>query len=144
MARVINRLISLSIGASGVPVDRSNEVSNFTIDSVKSDSDFLSFAEARAGAAPKIYTCVFTLVQDHSIGSLWDLIWSHHGEIASGVWAPYGNDVPTTDQPHFNWTAIIVEPVGVIMGGASNTSTMATSTVEVTWNLIARPTKVTA
>lgn len=144
MARVINRLMSLNIGVSGTPADVDNEVSSFTINSNKSDSDFLTFAESRAGEGPKTYTAVLTLTQDHVAGSLWDLVWSHVGETASGVWAPYGNDLPSPEKPHYEFTATIAEPEGVFLGGDANSSTTATATVEVTWSLDARPTKVIA
>lgn len=139
MARVTPRLISLKVAT----VDRSNEISQSEITSAASDRDFMSFAEARAGGA-RDYALVMTIAQDHASATLWDLIWTGAGTLVAGVYAPYGNTTPTVSQPHYTFDAKVSEPDGTMLGAEANDSTTAVATVQVTWPLSAKPTKLTA
>ena len=139
MGRVTPRLIALEVET----VDRSNEVSQAEITSAASDRDFMSFAEARAGGA-RDYALVMTIAQDHASSTLWDLIWTGAGTLVDGVYAPYGNAAPSVAQPHYAFEAKVSEPDGTFLGAEANDSTTAVATVQVTWSLTAKPTKVTA
>lgn len=139
MARVTPRLISLEVDS----VDRSDEVAKAEITSAEASSDFLTFAEARAGGG-RDYALVMTIAQDHASGTLWDLIWTGAGTEVAGTYAPHGNATPTVAQPHFDFTAVVAEPNGRLLGAEANSSNTAVATVEVTWALNGKPTKVTA
>lgn len=139
MARVTPRLIVLKVAT----VDRSAEVSKAEITSAATDSDFVSFAEARAGGG-RDYALAMTIAQDHASATLWDLIWTGAGTEVAGVYAPYGNTTPTVSQPHYGFTAIVAEPDGTLLGAEANSSTTAVATVNVVWALTGKPTKVTA
>lgn len=139
MARVSPRLISLDVD----DVDRSDEVSKAVITSAPAESDFVTFAEARAGGG-RDYALAMTVAQDHASGTLWDLIWTGAGTEVDGVYAPYGNVTPTISQPHYGFTAVVAEPDGDLLGAEANSSTTAVATVEVEWALNAKPTKITA
>lgn len=139
MARVTPRLIALEVDGD----DRSDEVAKAVITSAPAESDFLTFAEARAGGG-RDYVLAMTIAQDHASGTLWDLIWTGAGTEVAGTYAPYGNAAPTVSQPHYDFTATVAEPDGDFLGGEANSSTTAVATVEVEWALNAKPTKVTA
>lgn len=139
MARVTPRLIELEVDA----VDRSDEVSKAEIKAAPGDTGFLSFAAARAGGG-RDYALDMTIAQDHASDTLWDLIWTGAGTEVAGVYSPYGNTTPTVSQPHFGFTAIVAEPDGRLLGGEANISTTAVATIDVTWKLLAKPTKITA
>lgn len=139
MARVSPRLIALEVDE----VDRSDEVAKAEITSAASSSDFLTFAEARAGGG-RDYALVMTIAQDHASDTLWDLIWTGAGTEVAGVYAPYGNAVATVSQPHYGFTATVTEPNGRLLGGEATSSTTAVATVEVTWPLSGKPEKITA
>lgn len=139
MARVTPRLIALEVEA----VDRSDEVSKAEILSAASESDFQSLQESRSGGARE-YALEMTIAQDHASGTLWDLIWTGAGTEVDGVYAPYGNAVASVTQPHYSFTAVVAEPDGRFLGSESNDSASAVATVDVSWSLLAKPTKVTA
>lgn len=139
MARVTPRLIALEVDS----VDRSNEVSKAEITAAATSSDFVTFAEARAGGG-RDYALAMTIAQDHASATLWDLIWTGSGEEVDGVYAPYGNETPTVSQPHYGFTAIVAEPDGRLLGAEANSSTTAVATIDVTWALTGKPTKITA
>jgi hypothetical protein len=138
MARVRPRLIALEVDA----VDRSDEVSKAVIAAAASGADFMSFAEARSGGA-RDYALNMTIAQDHASGTLWDLIWTGAGTEVSGVYAPYGNAEPTVSQPHYGFTAKVQEPDGDFLGAEADDSTTAVATIDVSWPLTAKPTKIT-
>lgn len=140
MARIGTRKLTLTIDGTDVTPD----VSKAVISSAKTDSDFISFADAAGGAGARAYTLDLTFVQDAVVGSLWDQVWAHVGEDVPFVLRPYGNTVPTPTEPHFTGTATIAEPDGELLGGEADVSTTAVMTVEVKWPLTAKPTKVTA
>ena len=139
MARVTPRLIALEVDGD----DRSDEVAKAVITSAPAESDFLTFAEARAGGG-RDYVLAMTIAQDHASGTLWDLIWTGAGTEVAGTYSPYGNATPTVSQPHYDFTATVAEPDGDFLGGEANSSTTAVATVDVEWALNAKPTKVTA
>jgi len=139
MARVSPRLISLDIGGT----DRSDEVSSPIIKSAKGDRDFMSLTDARSGGV-RDYTLEMTVVQDHASGTLWSLIWTGAGTEVSGVYAPDGNETPTVASPHFEFTVRVSEPDGALLGAETTDSLNAVATVEVAWDLVAKPEMVTA
>lgn len=139
MARVVPRMIALDVEG----VDRSNEVSKSEIVSGPKSSDFTSFAEARSGGGRE-YALTMTIAQDHASATLWDLIWTGAGTEVEGVHAPYGNETPSVSQPHYGFTAIVAEPDGRFLGGEANSSTTAVATIDVSWALTGKPTKITA
>lgn len=138
MARVSPRLITLEVSSS----DRSDEVSKAVITSNPSESDFVTFAEAAAGGA-RDYAINMVIAQDHASSTLWDLIWTGAGTEVTGTYAPYGNATPSVSEPHYDFTATVKEPDGDFLGAEATDSTTAVATVEVTWPLTAKPTKVT-
>jgi hypothetical protein len=139
MSRVTPRLIELLVET----VDRSDEISKAEIISGAKSSDFTSFLEARSGGGRE-YALNMTVAQDHASGTLWDLIWTGAGTEVDGVYAPYGNETPTVSQPHYGFTAVVAEPDGRMLGAEANSSTTAVATVDVSWKLLAKPTKITA
>lgn len=138
MAGIGTRLLELEIGGESV----SAEISKAVITSGEGDTDFVTFADARAGGKRE-YRLDLTIVQDAETGSLWDKIWSAAGTTVPFSVNPYGNEVPSTTQPHFSGNATITEPDGDLIGGEADASTTARFTVEVSWVLDAKPTKVT-
>ena len=118
------------------------EVSKAVVTSGESDSDFLTFAGAAAGG--RAYKLNIVGVQDAATGSFWREVWDNAGDDVPITIMPYGNAVPTAAEPHFTATATISEPDGDFIGGEADSSTSARMTIEVTWDLAAKPTMVTA
>ncbi len=139
MTRVAPRLIELTVDTT----DRSGEVSKAVISSAESDSDFLSFQDARSGGG-RDYKLEMTIAQDHATDTLWDLIWTGAGTEVDGIYAPYGNAVASATEPHYTFTAVVAEPDGTLMGAEANKSPSAVATVDVAWKLTAKPTKLIA
>jgi hypothetical protein len=139
MAELGTRKLKLDIDST----ERSSEISVAKITSKEGDSGFLTFADA-ANGGDRQYTLEFTAVQDLVSGTLWDLIWTGAGTEVSGTFMPYGNAVPTASEPHFDFTAVVSEPDGDLLGGAANKSTKARFTVEAEWALTGKPVKVVA
>lgn len=139
MAQLGTRLLKLEVDA----VERSPEVSNARFTTGESDSDFITFEQAAQGGARQ-YNLAFTAAQDLVANTLWDIIWSQAGDEITGTLMPYGNAVPSVTQPHYDFTAVVTEPDGDLLGGEANTSTTARMTIEVVWPLTGKPTKVTA
>lgn len=139
MAGIGTRLLELEIGGENV----SAEVSKAVITSNEADSDFVTFADAKAGGKRE-YRLDITMVQDPETGSLWDKIWSAAGSTVPFSVNPFGNEVPSATQPHYTGNVTITEPDGDLLGGEADASTTARFTVEVSWVCDAKPTKVTA
>lgn len=139
MARVTPRLITLDIDSTDV----SNEVSKAVITSNPSDADFMSFEEARSGGS-RDYALEMVIAQDHASGTLWDTIWTGAGTLVTGTYAPYGNAVASASEPHYDFEAKVAEPDGEFLGAEATDALTAVATVEVSWALTAKPTKVTA
>lgn len=139
MSKVNPRLISLEIDG----VDRSDEVSKFVTTSAPTSADWQSFADARAGGK-RDYAAVMTIAQDHAAGTLWTLIYEEPGSTAVITYAPYGNEVATALQPHYQRNATVKEPDGDLMGGEADPSPTAVASIEVTWPFEGKPTKITA
>lgn len=139
MARVTPRLISLKVGA----VDRSDEISTFTINAGAADNAFVTFADAKNGGK-RDYTASLRVAQDHASATLWDLVWTLPGSEIAGIYAPHGNAVPSVLQPHFTFTAIVSEPDGTLLGAEATADPSAVAVVDLVWKLKAKPVKVTA
>ncbi|MFT4189845.1 MAG: hypothetical protein QM621_14870 [Aeromicrobium sp.] len=139
MAALGTRTLTLEL--DGEEVD--NQISTGKITTGEADSDFVTFADARAGGKRE-YKLVFTGVQDAAEGSLWDLVWSHSGEDVPFLLRPYGNEVPTPAQPHFAGVVTVSEPDGDLLGGDADASPTARFTFECEWVCQAKPVKITA
>lgn len=137
MADIGTRKLTVEIDGDEV----SPSVSNVRITSAATESDFTSFADAAAGGA-RDYALVLTLKQDAAAGSLWSQVWDNAGDDVPITVMPYGNAAPSADEPHFTATATVTEPDGDILGGEANSSNSARMTIEVTWPLTAKPTRV--
>ncbi|MFB6726792.1 hypothetical protein ACFCV3_41875 [Kribbella sp. NPDC056345] len=133
------RLLKLEIDGQTVTA----QVSRSVITSGEADSDFVTFADAAAGGARQ-YNLEFTAVQNTATGTIWDKIWTAAGTEVTGTLMPYGNVAPSLTEPHYDFTAVVTEPDGDLLGGEANASTTARFTFEGVWPLTGKPTKVTA
>ena len=84
------------------------------------------------------YTCAVTGFQDFAAASLWTSLFANPGASLALVFAPHGNAVPSTTQPHFTATGY-AEAIPD-MGGAAGEY----FTYDLTIKLDGKPTKVTA
>lgn len=139
MAKVGTRLMVLEV--DGDLFDEESSTAKVTAGD--SDSDFLTFADARRGGARQ-YNLEFTAAQDLVSGTLWDLIWSAPGTEVPFTLRPYGNVTPTPTQPHIAGIAVVSEPDGDLVGGDADVSTTARMTYSVVWKCTEKPTRVTA
>lgn len=142
MAKVTPRLIALEIDGTDV----SDDISRGVIGSAPSDSDFMTFRQSRSGGGRE-YTLAMTIAQDHAAGSLFEKIWSKDvtpgvSDKFVGVYAPYGNEVASVAQPHYEFSGTIAEPDGDFLGAEADESVTAVATIEVEWKLDGRPEKI--
>ena len=107
------RLLTFKMGGTEV----TTQVSNVTVESAPTDSDFVSFADAAAGGGRK-YTLKGTATQDPANGTIFDKIWSATGTTVAVVIAPNGGAAPSEATPAYNCNAIISEPDGEAPGDA--------------------------
>lgn len=134
-----SRALKLKVGAT----DYTAEVSKVRIKVAKTDSEFVSFADAAAGGA-KDYVLAITLRQDTAAASLWYYAWSQSGaDVAVEVW-PNGGTVPSTTNPKFTGTVTVAPPDGDLLGGDANESNAVKYVTELEWKFIAKPTLVIA
>ena len=139
MSGLGTRLLQLTVGGT----DYTAEISKAVITSGESDADFTTFADAAAGGA-RSYNLDFTAVQDMAAASLWDKVWTAAGTSVACILKPYGNAVASAGQPHYSFNAVVTEPDGDLIGGEADKSTTARMTIECSWPLDAKPTKVIA
>lgn len=139
MVALGTRSLTMSIDGDDVTA----QVSKAVVTSGDAEADFLSFAAASEGGA-RAYALGFIGVQDPAEGTLWDQVWSHRGEEVACIIRPHGNAEPSPAQPHFEFTAIISEPNGDLLGGEANASATARFTFECSWELLGKPVRVTA
>lgn len=139
MAAIGTRKLKIQVGTP--PVEYNMDVSRAEVTSGETDSDFVSFADAAAGGG-RDYALEFTAVQDATTGSLWDEVWTNAGTEVPVVLVPYGNDIASASEPHFEMNAIISEPDGTILGGEADASATAKMTFECEWKLTAKPDRV--
>ncbi|WP_340540422.1 hypothetical protein [Nocardioides sp. GXZ039] len=114
------------------------EISNCRITSAAGDSDFTSFADAKAGGK-RVYTLVGTVVQNVAEGSIWDMVWNNAGETVPVVLMPNGGTAVSATTPKVTGNVVITEPDGDILGGEANASTTARFTMEISWTFEAKP-----
>lgn len=142
MPQVGKRLIELEVDS----VDMSGAVSNARYTNEDTASDFISFATASANAAKDWYL-EGTAVQDTTVDSMWDYMWSQSGTDVTAVLWPNGKPsggTPTTAQPSYTATVTIALPDGDTLGGDADTSVTARQTVDFKWACSAKPVKATA
>lgn len=138
MSALGTRTLVITIGGT----DYSMQVSKAVITAADSDSDFTTFADAAAGGS-RAYKLEGTAVQDMATGTLWDKIWTAAGTTVACLIKPYGNAAASVGQPHYSFNATVKEPDGDFIGGEADGSTTARMTVDFSWPLDAKPTKVT-
>jgi hypothetical protein len=122
-------------------VDFTSAVKDVQIVSKKSDSNFVSYADALAGGA-RDYFLHMVLKQYNDAAGLWYYIWSELGDSqAIEIWPNgYNAGTPTADYPQFSGTAVVAEPDGTLVGGESNESPTNKQVVTVDWPFTAKPT----
>ncbi|OZE45214.1 hypothetical protein CH283_22690 [Rhodococcus sp. 05-2254-2] len=100
------------------------------------DAAFVTFARLATGDT-KTWYLRGTAFQDFQTTSFWTFVWDHAGEEVEFVARPYGNLVPTEDQPHFKGVATIASKPG--FGGDADEE----FEFEVEWECTGVPEKIT-
>lgn len=124
---------------------------NFTVDGVQfnadgtavvmdnedGDTDSQTFVELLDGT-PVQWFFQLTAITDLASTSFHTMLWDNAGDDVAFVYKPYGNAVPSADQPHYTGTCTIPKkpPVG---GQAGQTWTF-----DFRIDIVDEPTKVTA
>ena len=141
MSAIGTRKLKIQVGTP--PVEYNMDVSRAEITTGETDSDFVSFAMAAAGGG-RDYALEFTAVQDAATASLWSQVWDNAGDEVAVVMVPYGNDIASASEPHFEMNAIVSEPDGTILGGEADASATNRFTFECEWKLTDKPSRVIA
>lgn len=132
------RSLKFKVGSTEFNTD----VSNCTIVSGASDSDFVSFAQAAAGGA-RDYTLKFTATQDPADAtSLWTKMFTQAGTTVAVSINPYGGTTFSAANPGYTGNVVITEPDGDLLGGEANASTTSRFTIDLEWKFTAKPTVV--
>jgi hypothetical protein len=139
MAGIGTRLLKIVVAGT----EYSAQVSTSKVTTGESDSDFITFADAAAGGARQ-YNFEFTAVQDLTVGTLWDKVWSVPGTLVACTLKPYGNATATPSQPWYTFNAVVTEPDGDFIGGDADKSVTAQQTINCVWPCDAKPVKVTS
>lgn len=139
MAGIGTRLLKVVVAAT----EYSAQVSTAKVTTGESDSDFVTFADAAAGGARQ-YNFEFTAVQDLTVGTLWDKVWSVPGTTVACTLKPYGNVTASPTQPWYTFNAVVTEPDGDFIGGDADKSVTAQQVVTCVWPLDGKPVKVTS
>src|SRR5687767_11728242 len=92
------------------------EVSKALFTSKKSESDFLSFADAESGGGLDYFLDLTILQDPGDADSLWNLMFDHAGETADVV-VKYESATISATTPAFAATVRIKIPEGTILGG---------------------------
>lgn len=137
MAHIGTRKLKIEVDGTEYTAD----VSNARFTSAESDSDFVSFADAAAGGK-RDYQLEGTIAQDAAADTFWDIIYSQTGSDLPVTLMPYGNAVPSAEEPHFTSTITVTEPDGDLLGGEANASPTARFTLEFAFPAT-RPVRVT-
>lgn len=87
-----------------------------TNDTEDNENDFVTFCDT-SSASPK-WTLEVEAIQSFDDTSLWMFLWNNAGEEAVFTFAPAGNAVPSTTQPHFTGTINVGSPPSI--GGTAN------------------------
>lgn len=117
----------------GTPaVDYKCDTTSVVLDS--EEDDVQTFCDAEEGGARRWFLQM-SAVQSTDEASLWRYIWDHSGDEVPFTYAPHGNDVATTTQPHFIGTAKI-GPKPTIGGQASVNGTFSFDT---RWEVVGTP-----
>lgn len=117
----------------------SPDITKAVVGSNDTTSDFPLY-----GVLEKDYTLGIVLLQDAGPNSVWSTIFDFAGDDVVYVLRPYGNEVPTLAEPHFQGVCTIREPDGDLLGTeADPTPDGPRPTIEVAWPCT-RPVKVTS
>lgn len=102
------------------------------------DQDAVTFCDAASGTSVQWFIEISAITSTDE-ESFWSFLWDNAGETGvSFTFAPHGNAVPSTTQPHFEGTVTL--PAKPSIGGESN----STWTFEVRLEVDDTPTKVTS
>jgi hypothetical protein len=125
-------------------VNVTGEVSSVILASAETDSEFVSFEDALAGAA-RDYTLKITIRQDTATDSLWYVIWSAAGDdLEYEFWPNGGSPTPGASTPVLTGQVTIMEPDGDLLGGEANMSPRKVRVTEVEWPCTEKPTLTAA
>lgn len=115
-------------------VDFYCDVVSCTITNEEAETDVVTFCDAAAGGARQFYLNI-TAIQSTDTASLWSYIWDNTGETATFAYAPHGNAVVTSAQPHITGSVVIGPPPTI--GGEAGTK--STYTFESVWEIVGTP-----
>lgn len=124
--------VSLKVGGT----EYNMELKNARFENQDGEAKFVTFASSAAGDG--LWKFIATAFQSFRTASFWSFVDSNAGGPAEITLTPYGNAVPTEDEPHFVATATIARRPNI--GGAAKSE----FDFEVEWELVDPPVKVTA
>lgn len=137
MAEYGTRSMVLRIGGT----DYSSAVNKARVKAAASDSDFISFEDARNGGARK-YTLNMNAKQDDAASALWFYAWSQAGAtVAYELWpnGRPGSGTPSPAQPRFSGSVVVMEPDGDLIGGDADPSVTKVFQTELEWHCTGKP-----
>lgn len=102
MARIKGNKLTIEIDG----VQYENHLKSVRLEQAEADSDFVTFADAKAGGAYE-WTMTGTAAQDTDTDSFWSMVWENTGQEVPFTVALHGNEVPSATQPHHTGTVKI-------------------------------------
>lgn len=143
------RATVLRIATAAVPgtfADYTGDISKAVITDGESDSDFVTFLDAANGGAREYFLDI-TMAQDPATTALYAKLWTEVGtDCPFELWpnGRPGTGTASPTQPKYTGTCTISEPDGDFLGGEADKSNTAKFKTDVSWKLLAKPTKVTS
>lgn len=123
--------VSIKIGAT----EYNMHLRNARFENQDGDAKFVTFASAKSGDG--LWKFLAEAFQSFKTASFWRYVWDNAGQPAVITLAPYGNPVPSAEEPHFRATATIGKKPNI--GGEVNSE----HAFEVEWELVDPPVEIT-
>lgn len=131
--RIKGKDLLLTLGTPGI--DYKCDVTTWLLQPGDNDTDTVTYCNPDGDST---WTLSGTAINSTDPDSLWTFVWDHQGETVPFTAAPWGNEVPTDEQPHFIGNVRIGRKPAI--GGDAGATT--THTFDFEWELEGEPTKV--
>lgn len=137
--RIKGNKLALIVGSGASANNFWCDATAVTLENEEASADVTTFCDAADGGARTFFFNI-TAIQSTQTDSFWRFAWANTGQSVPFVYAPHGNEEPSTDEPHFTGN-VIVGPKPSIGGEAGINSTY---TFETRWDVDGTPEMVTA
>lgn len=129
--RIKGTKLKFDLGTPAVPFWA--DLTSYELYNDEADADVTTFEDAASGGARQ-HKLKLNAIQSLATASFWRHVWENSGDEVPFTLAPFGNEEPTEEQPHFIGT-VTIGPKPTLGGEAGNSA----FTFEVDWNVLNEP-----